>query len=164
MTNWPKKALNVIKQKINPIYPLMLSDKELTVIFQEQQVCPDCGVWDFREGPSGGMSINIYCANCGSWFNESGPFGLDRIFKSGNLDWRKYNINYGDNYYPYTWDILKTWHPVMFESDTEIKRKAIFDAVDECNGGGTIDQWAVKDYTLYFKEEVDAVAIKLGWS
>lgn len=44
--------------------------------------CPDCGARALLQGPSGGLSENVYCGNeerCGSRYNEMGPFGVDRI-------------------------------------------------------------------------------------
>lgn len=41
--------------------------------------CPDCGRDKFREGPSGGMSLNIECAGCGSRFNVDPVFTPERI-------------------------------------------------------------------------------------
>lgn len=166
MISWLKKKILEVKQTVSPIYPLRLTKEELTKIFYEQQVCPDCGVWDFREGPSGGMSVNIYCANCGSWFNEQGPFGIDRIFKLGeNFDWREHAIDdHRKNYTHYTWKILKTWYRVEFENDTSLERRALHEAVEDCSFEDIIEhRWAVKDYTLYFEEEIDAVAVKLKW-
>lgn len=163
MFGWLKK----VAQKVTPVYPLRLSKEELTKIFQEQQVCPDCGVWDFREGPSGGMSVNIYCANCGSWFNEQGPFGLERLFKHTNFDWREKEIRGRKNYTDYTWEILKTWHRVEFEGGTSPDRRVFHDAIEEFTYGsfeGLTGRWSVKDYTLYFEDETDAVAVKLRWT
>jgi hypothetical protein len=48
--------------------------------------CPFCRKNNFREGPSGGISVNIYCANCGAGFNISGPFGVtDIIYLPENI-------------------------------------------------------------------------------
>jgi len=50
-------------------------DEELRKIFYEsdkaEYTCPDCKGHDFKEGPHGGLSVNIKCANpkCGSGFN-----------------------------------------------------------------------------------------------
>lgn len=43
--------------------------------------CPDCDAEGLLEGPSAGLSVNIYCGNekCGSRFNVMGPFGAQRI-------------------------------------------------------------------------------------
>lgn len=39
--------------------------------------CPDCGKkTDFYEGPSGGMSTNIFCAQCGHGFNITPVIGI----------------------------------------------------------------------------------------
>ncbi len=49
-------------------------NEELRRIFYESDIeytCPDCKGHDFKEGPHGGLSVNIKCANpkCGSGFN-----------------------------------------------------------------------------------------------
>ena len=36
-------------------------------------ICPDCGGWTFRRGPSGGLTDNIKCVGCGSRFNFCPP-------------------------------------------------------------------------------------------
>jgi hypothetical protein len=57
-----------------------LSDGEADVL--EEGGCPDCGHRQLIQGPSGGFSVNVYCAdeqNCGSRFNVMGPFGIERI-------------------------------------------------------------------------------------
>lgn len=43
-------------------------------------ICPDCKRTSFREGPHGGLCVNIMCANleCGSRFNV-GPLTAERI-------------------------------------------------------------------------------------
>lgn len=40
--------------------------------------CPDCGHQGFIEGPSGGLSTNIFCANkeCGHGFNVTPVIGI----------------------------------------------------------------------------------------
>lgn len=39
--------------------------------------CPNCGSHKgFTEGPSGGMSTNIFCADCGQGFNITPMIGI----------------------------------------------------------------------------------------
>lgn len=47
-------------------------------LFVEKK-CPDCGKFDFLEGPHGGLAVNIKCANCGSEFNVCPPWFAERI-------------------------------------------------------------------------------------
>jgi hypothetical protein len=62
-----------------------LTDDELAFIVESakagQPACPDCGRAPLLEGPSGGLSVNVYCGNdeCGSRFNDMGAFGWERI-------------------------------------------------------------------------------------
>ncbi len=49
-------------------------------IFIEKK-CPDCGKFDFLEGPRGGLAMNIKCAHCGSEFNVCPPWFAERIGK-----------------------------------------------------------------------------------
>lgn len=162
MFGWFKKS---IEEKPS-ITPLALSNQELTDIFHNQKACPDCGVWDFREGPHGGMAVNIYCANCGSWFNEQGPFGLDRLFKHDNLDLRELDLDHSDNYEMYTWCIIRNWHKVPIEEENnQIRIMVLIDAANWCSTNDAImGKWSIKDYVLYFEKETDAVAIKLKYS
>lgn len=49
-------------------------------------ICPDCGSKNgFYEGPSGGMSTNIFCANseCRSGFNYTSIFGESHAERIG---------------------------------------------------------------------------------
>ena len=53
---------------IDPVKKLLSSDELWARIVTG--ICPDCGSdKGFHEGPSGGMSTNIYCATCGHRFN-----------------------------------------------------------------------------------------------
>jgi len=47
----------------------------------ENGLCPDCQQPSLREGPCGGMSMNVLCCNyeCLSKFNVMGPFGVERL-------------------------------------------------------------------------------------
>lgn len=47
-------------------------------LFVEKK-CPDCGKFDFLEGPRGGLAVNIKCAHCGSKFNVCPPWFAERI-------------------------------------------------------------------------------------
>lgn len=49
------------------------------MILGQDRVCPDCGVWDMREGLSSGLATNIRCGNCGSCFNYVLGLFFDRI-------------------------------------------------------------------------------------
>jgi hypothetical protein len=53
-----------------------ISQGKLGAIIQKNK-CPDCGSKGFYEGPSGGVSTNIYCTNpeCRSAFNYTNIFG-----------------------------------------------------------------------------------------
>lgn len=53
--------------------------KEEAYLVQTGKCC-DCEEM-LADGPSGGLSINMYCLNpkCGSRFNDMGPFGVERI-------------------------------------------------------------------------------------
>jgi len=57
-------------------------------------VCPDCGgKGGFYEGPSGGMSTNIYCMNpkCRAFFNFTPMFGEAHAERMGKApSWFKY--------------------------------------------------------------------------
>jgi hypothetical protein len=51
--------------------------REEEIVFRMGQ-CPDCG-GTLKEGPSGGMSINMLCGGLGeSRFNFMGIFGVER--------------------------------------------------------------------------------------
>jgi len=41
----------------------------IDVVFPDNENCPDCGGFVFRDGPRGGLSQNIECVGCGSRFN-----------------------------------------------------------------------------------------------
>lgn len=55
-----------------------LSELQKEMIFFSN-MCPDCGLLGFLEGPHGGMSVNIRCKACGSEFNVCPPFFAERI-------------------------------------------------------------------------------------
>ncbi|GEM_PF-3524683 len=48
------------------------------MLFVEKK-CPDCGKFDFLEGPRGGLAVNIKCTNCGSEFNVCPPWFAEQI-------------------------------------------------------------------------------------
>lgn len=52
---------------------------DLFYIVGMKNTCPDCGSKGFYEGPSGGMSTNIFCRNrdCRSGFNLT-PFSINQ--------------------------------------------------------------------------------------
>jgi hypothetical protein len=61
-----------------------LTDDERAFI-RRNALCPDCGVGNFLEGPTGGISINVICDRCSSKFNFHGcmaTYGADRISDS----------------------------------------------------------------------------------
>lgn len=61
-----------------------ITDDERTFI-RRNGLCPDCGVGNFLEGPTGGISINVMCDQCSSKFNFHGcmaMYGADRISDS----------------------------------------------------------------------------------
>lgn len=135
---------------------ISLTSKELTEIFQKEQVCPDCGKWDFYNGPEGGMSVNIYCDNCGSWFNDSGPFGIERI------RWFDIAADYS-NYTEFTRDIINNWNN-LFTTSTHIE---CGHWCEENISGTWSSKSAEKDsksgLVFYFEQESDALAFKLRW-
>lgn len=44
-----------------------LNGKELSRL--NDNLCPFCNVSAWREGPHGGLSVNVYCTNCGGGLN-----------------------------------------------------------------------------------------------
>ena len=55
-------------------------NKDLTDHIRKKRRCPDCGAKNsMKEGPCGGLSVNIICSKCGARFNDMGAFGIDRI-------------------------------------------------------------------------------------
>lgn len=151
MLDWLFKKIRPTSQKST----LHTSNDELTKIFRDEQVCPDCGVWEFLEGPSGGMSINIMCDNCGSIFNDAGPFGIERI---RNFD----IIIEAGNYREFTRDIINNWNRVLTDSISEETTKWCEDNIS--------DTWSIKwggntnkMITYYFETIESAVAFKLRW-
>jgi len=154
---WRDDGTSKIHAEIIPI----VQEKTITEIFNEGK-CPDCGVWEFLEGPQGGGSINIKCENCGSFFNEMGPFGIDRI---------RWIIHPTDrnNFVSFEPKIL-TWNMIIaeqFPSD-------IIGMYNWC-GDNTEDKWCVKSgvpksggsmddrQTFYFKNPNDAIQFRLVW-
>lgn len=88
-------------------------DKEVAVIGKNDCLfCKSHGC--FKEGPSGGLSQNIYCVCCGAGYNLMGPFGVEIIALPG----------------PNSWVPKPTWDPGFAplkgsksESDGEISEK-----------------------------------------
>lgn len=155
--------IKIVENILNRFRKMKVIEKEksITEIFQEGK-CPDCGVWEFLEGPSGGMSTNIKCENCGSFFNDSGPFGLDRI------RWIKHRINGLNNAVHFEAKILE-WEMIILENNKN------WDEIHNWCHDNIEDNWCVKSgvpktggstderQTFYFKNPDDAVKFKLVW-
>lgn len=136
---------------------ISLTSDELTEIFQKEQVCPDCGKWNFYEGPEGGMSINIFCGNCGSWFNESGPFGIERI------RWINIKANYS-NYTEFTRVIINNWHSLLVTNSTHIEcGRWCEENIPGMWSLKPAEKDRVSGLMFYFEEESDVLAFKLRW-
>jgi hypothetical protein len=59
----------------------------IDVVFPDDEDCPDCGGFIFRDGPRGGLSQNIECVGCGSRFNVTRwDRAHDRIFHGAEAD------------------------------------------------------------------------------
>ena len=67
-------------------------EHDLLVKAFQSGFCPDCGIWEMYEGPSGGMSVNMACGNCGGEFNHSG-FTTDRIHSSRATQQNEVDVN-----------------------------------------------------------------------
>lgn len=67
----------------------LVSDDEVTVWFQQNGVCPDCGEASFIPGPRGGLAQNMTCSGCGSEFNIARCDG--RIFMASRIDRSSYS-------------------------------------------------------------------------
>lgn len=140
-----------------PPSTLNATEKELTKIFRKEKVCPDCGIWEFLQGPSGGGSINILCGNCSSYFNEMGPFGISRIH------WVDVSSS-AKNYREFNRDIIKNWTKIII---IDVKSKEMNDWCEN----NISDLWSVKcggnkshqAITYYFKSSESAIAFKLRW-
>lgn len=158
MLKWISNILSRFSTPSMPSSTLHASPKELSKIYQEEQICPDCREWDFYEGPSGGMSQNIVCGNCGSFFNDSGPFGIERIH------WISLELS-GDNYREFNSDIIKKWTAVILDNgnlvDTLNRCEDTISNLWSVKRGGNKSQTAI---TYYFESEEDAVAFKLTWA
>ncbi len=135
---------------------ISLTAKELTEIFQKEEVCPDCGKWDFYKGPEGGMSLNIYCSNCGSWFNDSGPFGLERI------RWIDIKANYS-NYTEFTRNIVNNWNDLFTTSTHTECGPWCEENISGMWSSKPAEKDRVTGLMFYFAEESDALAFKLRW-
>lgn len=69
----PSKFLDEEKTRLNPDI--------MKVRGRDYAVCPACDS-DLLEGPSGGLSTNLYCSDskgCGARWNYSGFIGLEAI-------------------------------------------------------------------------------------
>lgn len=166
------------KNKIK--YPL--SDDELTKIFDEKRICPDCespAEKTFLDGPTGGMCVNIKCSNCGSFFNNMGPFGLSRI---NNLNHQYYYFMWTSNmdcqptnkFTPFTPKIIQTWYKVSVTAVDSLSRwHELYDWCSNncskrwsiksgiCDSGDSVGN-AEKDGTLFFEDKHDAVLFQLS--
>ena len=119
----------------------------------DYNLCPDCGEWEFYEGPSGGMSTNYLCGHCGSEFNHCAFFVAERI---GRISIKGLN-----NVIPITPLIIRTWCKIdLFNPRSNMKNRD--DAMVWCSNESS-DDWCVNSYFFYFKEEADAMAFKLRW-
>lgn len=58
---------------------IIMDDKQLMETFLKYNACPDCGSESFKEGPHGGLSINVKCNGCGHYFNFGLPLFINRI-------------------------------------------------------------------------------------
>jgi hypothetical protein len=47
--------------------------EKMVKAFYDQNRMPCCGGLSFKEGPHGGLAVNIQCENCGEWFNICPP-------------------------------------------------------------------------------------------
>lgn len=154
-----------LRSKYLAPHPLTLSNRKMAILINEKKVCPDCGEWDFNDDSSMAQGPTyIKCANCGSWFHDRNTVEFERVFKSGNIDWRKwdkYRFCHYKNYNTYTWSIINSWHKV------EMPTHSIDNIVDAVEWFGTemspSNMWSIKDSTVYFKKEEDAMAFKLRW-
>lgn len=132
---------------------ILIEDESKLCNIIDYSLCPDCGEWEFYEGPSGGMSTNYLCGQCGSEFNHCSVFPSQRI---GRISIKGLN-----NVVSITPPIIRTWYKIdLFNPRSNMKKqtKAIIWCADE-----TTDEWSVNSYFFYFKEETDAMAFKLRW-
>jgi hypothetical protein len=130
----------------------------------DHKECPDCGVWDMRGGPEGGMSQNILCANCGSEFNWAQRFMADRI------SWQDFGELLAEqpHFYPFERAIWKNYEHVPYN-----KTKSA-EGVEWCKENCAGD-WSIKSahinlrswdggFYFFFSNRDDATRFKLTWA
>ena len=65
-------------QWLKNIFHKEKSPVEKAILQRRFTKCPHCGSKDFYEGPSGGLSQNIFCAKCEAGYNiflaPGGPY------------------------------------------------------------------------------------------
>lgn len=111
--------------------------------------CPDCEKWEFYEGPSGGMSTNIWCGNCGSWFNYCPLFVTQRVKNTGYKSLK--------NYQKFDRLIAKTW--IKINPRTPLLTEEICNwCAEYCEGN-----WSINNHYFFFNIESDVVSFKLQW-
>lgn len=166
MIEFIKKIISRFRKSkiVEVVIPVLAKEKTITEIFQEGK-CPDCGVWEFLEGPCGGMSMNIKCENCGSFFNDSGSFGLERI------RWVDHQLHRFDTAVQFKPSILK-WKMVSLKNS---KSNEEIDEIYNWCHEHTENKWCVKSgvpksggamderQTFYFKDPNDAMKFKIVW-
>lgn len=75
MFTWIRRKTNALAYKI-PVIKTLMPEKSL---WEKMLVgCPDCSQspMSVLEGPSGGMSSNVFCSNCGHGYNITPPLAM----------------------------------------------------------------------------------------
>ena len=146
-------------------HPLALSSIEIATLMNEKKVCPDCGEWKFDEDDD--LTSVICCANCGSRFNDDSTYSIERLFTRENVNWckkDKYTFSSYKNYRSYTWTILSDWYKIDIPDDDRQDINNIMKFTEWCGTDMSPSSlWSIKDYTIYFKNNEDAMAFKLKW-
>lgn len=57
------------------VTPEKYRENKLVRDFYGKKIMPCCGSKEYREGPCGGMSMNIICPECGKKYNICEPIG-----------------------------------------------------------------------------------------
>lgn len=77
------------ERKRTPQQGVLVSETDEGKLYAElaADMCPDCGHRGFYEGPSGGMSTNIFCMNpkCRSGFNVTPVVEIAERIHKGDL-------------------------------------------------------------------------------
>ena len=131
--------------------PELEQDQSMLTVAIDSGICPDCGIWEMYEGPSGGMSTNIYCGSCGSHFNHAFGFSTQRI---NQVDVTNYN-----KAVPLKKEILQNWHQVKFSHGWNGKVQPEFRWCEQ----NCVSKWSVNSSHFYFEDQADATAFKLKW-